>query len=99
MIHDRSIYLSIYLQAHSQEFLRAGEVSENKGKNYNFCLAIQLYVDITVGLFPGPLQWASLTVIMITLIKSSCLCHCDWLKKKIAFYPFLKAQKYIPDIL
>ena len=38
----------------SQEFLRAGGLSENKGKNYYFFLAIKLHADIVMGFFPGP---------------------------------------------
>ena len=44
----------------SQEFLRAGELSENKCENFHFFSAVKLYVDITVGFFPECALWCSL---------------------------------------
>ena len=46
--------ISVVLQARSQEFLRAGELSENKCKNFNIFWVIKLHVEITVGFFPEP---------------------------------------------
>ena len=55
--------MKIALLVRSQEFLRAGELSENKCENSNFFSAIKLNVDITVGFFPdsGFWLWCSLT--------------------------------------
>ena len=36
-----------------RNFLRAGELSENKCENSNFFSAIKPHVDIAVGFFPG----------------------------------------------
>ena len=58
-LHLGHVYqkLTTQQEMRSQKFLRAGELSETKGRNFNFLLVIKLHVDITVDVFPGPAVW------------------------------------------
>ena len=58
----------MFYQACSEEFLRAGELSENKGKNSFFFSAIKLHVGIIVGFFPWPEFWLWLWLFLIKFL-------------------------------
>ena len=55
LLHLGYVYkkLTTQQEMRSQKFLRAGELSENKGRNFYFLLVVKLHVDIIVDFFPG----------------------------------------------
>ena len=55
LLHLGHVYqkLTTHQETRSQKFLRAGEISENKSRNFIFLSVIKLHTDITVNFFPG----------------------------------------------